>query len=261
MSHEQSETIERPSGAYNVYGGTQYPLNPVFGFEQARYATVPQAVNAAQWRSRMGGGPEGGQSPTYGFQPQPQPEYIGYLKQVIQALSDERLGALFAPGMGLMKAPQVAWNATRMAPNLMSERGSIGGFSRPNIQGPRSTTDPGGFNVPVSKLEQQISSIGDETMPGTEDLIRKRYNYIEAMEGLQEIDNARRGLLGPVQQMEANKFVASAPQLKELVERTAEQMHGMRSDMLNRLHPIGFEYTHSPTDKGDMMKPLFPETN
>ncbi len=204
---------------------------------------------------------QGGQSPTYGFQPQPQPEYIGFLKQILAGLMDPRTQALLAPGMGLMKAPQAAWNATRMVPNLMSERGSIGGFSRPNIPGPRSATDPGGFSVPVSRLEQQISSIGDEAMSGTEDLVRKRSNYIDAMEGLQEIDKARRGLFGPVQQMEANKFVDFAPQLRELVDRTAEQMHGMRSDVLNRIHAFGYDRMDYPTDIGNLRKPLFPEMN
>lgn len=91
MSHEQSDTITRPSGAYNVYGGTQYPLNPEFSFEKPRYDNVDQAVNAAQWRSRMGGGPEGGQSPAYGFSNTYQPsEQAQALGQVLQALQDPR---------------------------------------------------------------------------------------------------------------------------------------------------------------------------
>jgi hypothetical protein len=85
--HEQSETIQRPSGAYNVYGGTQYPLRPEFGFEKSRYPDVPSAVNAAQWRSAMGGGPEGGQSPSYGFTSQPSTNpWADFIGQVLSYL-------------------------------------------------------------------------------------------------------------------------------------------------------------------------------
>ena len=70
--HEQSETVTRPSGSVNVYGGTQFPLPKVFGFEKNYYPSQSEAVNAAQWRSRMGGGPEEYQdAPSYGFKDKP----------------------------------------------------------------------------------------------------------------------------------------------------------------------------------------------
>lgn len=155
MSHEVSETIDRPSGAYNVYGGTQYPLNPIFGFERSRYDSIPQAVNAAQWRSHMGGGPEGGQSPAYGFQPQAQPEYIGYLKQVLAALNDERLGALFAPGMGLI---------AKAAP-ILKAAGSV--MARPSV--PRPYTRPPIHHEPVEVFVDRKTGM----LHSGEDLMRQ----------------------------------------------------------------------------------------
>jgi len=86
MSHENSDTILRDSGYYNVYGGTQYPLNPQFGFERSRYPDESQAVNAAQWRSQIGGGPEGGASPQYGFTDRPNPIHSSFLGEVLSAL-------------------------------------------------------------------------------------------------------------------------------------------------------------------------------
>ncbi len=68
--HEQSETIQRPGGWANVYGDTQFPLPKTFGFEKkGYYPSLSQAEVAAQWRSRMGGGPEDAMSsaPQYGF--------------------------------------------------------------------------------------------------------------------------------------------------------------------------------------------------
>lgn len=257
MSHEQSETIERPSGAYNVYGGTQYPLSPIFGFEQARYENVPQAVNAAQWRSQMGGGPEGGQSPAYGFQPQPQPEYIGLIHKLVQALGDERLGALFAPGMGLLKAPQAIGNALRMRPNMSSERGSIPAFHNPNVRDP-TPQDPGGFNVPTRIMEQQAPIRSTAESQSVPDM---RQNYLSGIEGMQEIDKARRGVMGPVKQMEANTFLKQVPQMQAVVDEAAKQMHGMRSDVLNRTYPFGYEHTDYPTNIGNLRRPLYPEMN
>ena len=70
--HEQSETVERKSGAYNVYGGTQFPLPKTFGFEQKQYNSVVDAVKAAKRRSQLGGAHEipSSSAPQYGIQPQ-----------------------------------------------------------------------------------------------------------------------------------------------------------------------------------------------
>lgn len=139
MSHEVSETIDRPSGAYNVYGGTQYPLNPIFGFERSRYGSIPEAVNAAQWRSRMGSGPEGGQSPAYGFQPQPQPEYIGYLNKVLEVLSD----------------PRNQWMGTGLMGGTIKGVGGLRSF----FEYRQPFRDPGGFHVPASDLIKKNPSL------------------------------------------------------------------------------------------------------
>lgn len=198
------------------------------------------------------------QSPAYGFQPQAQPEYIGYLKQVLAALGDERLGALFAPGMGLMRAPQAIRNAVSIRPNMSNERGSIPGFHNPNVHNP-TPQDPGGFNVPTRIMEQQApirSSAESQAIPDM------RQNYLEGIQGLQNLDLARRGVSGPVAQMEANKLLQAMPQIKDIVDVTAERMHGMRSDMLNRAYPsFGYESIDYPTAMGNMRKPLYPEMN
>lgn len=138
MSHEQSETITRPSGAYNVYGGTQYPLSPVFGFERARYDSIPQAVNAAQWRSRMGGGPEGGQSPAYGFQPQPQPEYIGFINKLLDVLAD----------------PRNQWMGTGMMGGTIKGVGKLR-----NLFADKEAARMGGFNVPIQKMTKDMKGV------------------------------------------------------------------------------------------------------
>lgn len=100
-----------------------------------------------------------GQSPQYGFKPQPEPEYIGFIKQLIAGLNDPRTQAMLAPGMGLAKAPQAAWNATRIAPNMASERGNwnpFGWIFRPNSMDPRPELN---MNVPLSHMREQISGV------------------------------------------------------------------------------------------------------
>ena len=102
--HEQSETVTRPSGSVNVYGGTQFPLPKVFGFEKNYYPSQSEAVNAAQWRSRMGGGPEPGhagypEAPTYGFKDKPNTNpYAPIVGGAVDALQDPRVGMF--PGAG-----------------------------------------------------------------------------------------------------------------------------------------------------------------
>lgn len=212
MSHEQSETITRPSGAYNVYGGTQYPLSPVFGFEQARYESVPQAVNAAQWRSRMGGGPEGGQSPVYGFQSQPQPEYIGFLKQVVAGLMDPRTQALLAPGMALTKAPQAAWNATRVLPNVVSERGNwnpFGWLARPNSMDPRPELN---MNVPLSHMREQISNTPNAR------------GFVEHIEDINKISRVMREGNETIKPMSAQEQMGYLAHIRETNPHLARQV-------------------------------------
>lgn len=99
------------------------------------------------------------QSPQYGFTPQPEPEYIRLIKQIIAGLNDPRTQAMFAPGMGLAKAPQAAWNATRIAPNLTSERGNwnpFGWLARPNSMDPRPELN---MNVPLSHMREQMPGV------------------------------------------------------------------------------------------------------
>ena len=99
--HEQSETVTRPSGSVNVYGGTQFPLPKAFGFEKNYYPSQTEAVNAAQWRSRMGGGPEEyPDAPSYGFKNQPNTNpYAPIAGGAVDALQDPRMGMF--PGAGL----------------------------------------------------------------------------------------------------------------------------------------------------------------
>ena len=102
---EQSETVTRPMGSVNVYGGTQFPLPKVFGFEKNYYPSQTEAVNAAQWRSRMGGGPAPGhegypEAPSYGFKNQPNTNpYTPIVGGAVDALQDPRMGMF--PGAGL----------------------------------------------------------------------------------------------------------------------------------------------------------------
>lgn len=102
---------------------------------------------------------QGGQSPTYGFQSQPQPEYIGFLKQILASLMDPRTQALLAPGMALTRAPQAAWNATRIMPNIASERGNwnpFGWLARPNSMDPRPELN---MSVPLSHMREQMPGV------------------------------------------------------------------------------------------------------
>lgn len=111
--HEQSETIERPRGYYNVYGGTQYPIPQEFSFEKQPYATQEEAVQSARWRSRMDAGHYSGASPAYGFsqayQPSPQAEAFGRVLEALQDPRNQWIGAGPLSGLGkLAGAAKVA---------------------------------------------------------------------------------------------------------------------------------------------------------
>lgn len=193
MSHEVSETIDRPSGAYNVYGGTQYPLNPVFGFERSKYDSIPQAVNAAQWRSHMGGGPEGGQSPAYGFTPQPEPEYIGMLKTVLQALGDERNSWI---GMGPMA-------------------GMIKGVGKlRNYFADKEAARMGGFNVPTGGMRRQ-----DPYLPKGAGEADTRGAYIAGMEENNNIASRMRSQ-NPMMQLEGeNSYREALTHQQQMIDK------------------------------------------
>lgn len=66
-----------------------------------------------------------GQSPAYGFQPQAQPEYIGYLKQVLNALSD----------------PRNQWMGTGLMGGTVKGLGGLRSF----FEHRQPLKDPGGF--------------------------------------------------------------------------------------------------------------------
>lgn len=65
------------------------------------------------------------QSPTYGFQPQAQPEYIGYLKQVLDALAD----------------PRNQWIGTGLMGGTVKGLGGLRGF----FEHQQPLKNPGGF--------------------------------------------------------------------------------------------------------------------
>ena len=118
--HEQSETVTRPMGSVNVYGGTQFPLPKAFGFEKNYYPSQSEAVNAAQWRSRMGGGPEEyPDAPSYGFKNQPNTNpYAPIVGGAVDALQDPRMGMF--PGAGLAGAGfRAAGMGSRMSSHLL----------------------------------------------------------------------------------------------------------------------------------------------
>lgn len=240
MSHEVSETIEGSrGGAYNVYGGTQYPLSPVFGFERARYDSIPQAVNAAQWRSRMGGGPEGGQSPAYGFQPQPQPEYIGFINKLLDVLSDPRNQWM---GTGMMGGTIKGVGKLR---NFFADKEAarMGGF-RPSLHDMK-TASP---DIVPTGPNQFKGSIGNE----------KAWNdaYIgnvkmgnDAVEALQSSDPLLRTVANEMYRViehskpeyaeQINQTMVGRQQLADLNNRAMTQTEGPPPEMIRRL--FGFE--------------------
>ncbi len=126
--HEQSETVTRPSGSVNVYGGTQFPLPKVFGFEKNYYPSQSEAVNAAQWRSRMGGGPEEYQdAPSYGFKDKPNTNpYAPLVGGAVDALQDPRMGMF--PGAGLAGMGFRAANQFSKMPGSLARMKAMGTF-------------------------------------------------------------------------------------------------------------------------------------
>lgn len=97
---------------------------------------MPQSVN--------------GQSPAYGFQPQPEPEYIGFLKTVLQALGDERNSWI---GLGPMA-------------------GTIKGVGKlRNYFADKEAARMGGFTVPLQKMTHDIPLLKSEGAKGSEGLM------------------------------------------------------------------------------------------
>ena len=124
--HEQSETVTRPSGSVNVYGGTQFPLPKAFGFEKNYYPSQTEAVNAAQWRSRMGGGPEEyPDAPSYGFKNQPNTNpYAPIVGGAVDALQDPRVGMFPGAGlagMGFRAVGKAGQTGTKVMRNKMAQ--------------------------------------------------------------------------------------------------------------------------------------------
>ena len=97
---------------------------------------MPQSVN--------------GQSPSYGFQPQPQPEYIGYLKQVLNALAD----------------PRNQWMGTGLMGGTVKGVGGLRNF----FEHRQPFQDPGGFAVPLKKMTNDVPLLKSEPMRGSEGL-------------------------------------------------------------------------------------------
>lgn len=224
MSHEVSDTIEgSKGGAYNVYGDTRYPLSPIFGFEQARYETVPQAVNAAQWRSRMGGGPEGGQSPAYGFQSKPEPEYIGFINRLLDVLSD----------------PRNQWMGTGLMGGTIK---GVGGLR--NFLADKEAARMGGFSVPTAIMRRQ-----DPYLPKGAGEIDTRGAYIAGMDENNRIasrmrstnplenvvgnDSYREALTA--QQVAVDKTIAGQSALEAANRRAMTQTEGPPPEMIKRL--------------------------
>lgn len=206
-----------------------------FGFDRASrvYDTGGYDPETLKYEGRMPTlGPEvlaamrlfrdqGGQSPSYGFQPQSQPEYIGFIKQLIAGLNDPRTQALLAPGMALTKAPQAAWNVTRVVPNMASERGNFNPFgwlARPNSMDPRPELN---MNVPLSHMNEQIKGIESPK------------NFVGHIEDINKISRIMREGSEATKPMSAEEQIAYLAQIratnKHLADRVEDTTLGQRS--------------------------------
>ncbi len=176
--HEQSETVTRPSGSVNVYGGTQFPLPKVFGFEKNYYPSQDEAVNAAQWRSRMGGGPEPGhagypEAPTYGFKDQPNTNpYAPIVGGAVDALQDPRMGMF--PGAGVAGMGfRVAGKAGQMGKALAEQKGNVTEFSGMGLKAANLEKAPLPYQQAVTMRQPQ----GDQSLARAAEEMRQSMGW------------------------------------------------------------------------------------
>lgn len=200
--HEQSETVQgRDKQWYNVYGGTQYPLPLLFGFEQRHYPTQEAAVNRAQWRSQMGENQYPTQAPAYGFRTASNPDLQSKaLQTVLAILQDPRNSWI---GMGAIRG---MGPVGRGMTKLLREN------------------DLGGFNLPTSTMRKTPGFGGplkpDFNPPGGEENLRR--DYIGTIEGLNRLAKT---LEAPSNPVEADMIRGTYKRLSEgernLVDKTA----------------------------------------
>jgi hypothetical protein len=160
----------------------------------------------------MGGGPEGGQSPSYGFQSKPEPEYTGFIKQLIAGLSDDRTQKMLTPGLSLMRAPQAVRNATRVMPNMASERGNwnpFGWVARPNSMDPRPEFN---MNVPLSHMNEQIKDVGSSK------------NFVGHIEDINKISKIMREGSEATKPMSAEEQVAFLARIRGVNPHLADKV-------------------------------------
>ena len=128
---------------------------------------------------------------------------------------DPRTQAMLAPGMGLAKAPQAAWNATRIAPNMASERGNwnpFGWIFRPNSMDPRPELN---MNVPLSHMQEQLKGA-----PSAKDFVGHVEDVNKVANIMREGDATIRPMDSATQTAYLAKMREVNPQLSRSVEDT-----------------------------------------
>lgn len=182
---------------------------------------------------------QGGQSPVYGFQPQPQPEYIGYLNKILEVLSDPRNQWM---GTGLMGGTIKGVGGLR---NFFADKEAarMGGF-RPSLQHMK-TSSP---DIEPTGPNQWKGSIGNE----------KAWNdaYIgnvkmgnDAVDALRASDPLTRTVANEMYRVmehfnpgyaeQINQTMVGRQQLEDMNKRAMTQTEGPPPEMIRRL--FGFE--------------------